>query len=382
MIIINFGLGGTIIFYWARVHGENPVIKSLQPGRYRGKIEMRIRVKCRVWNIENMNQFLLVLFLLSMGSVCCAMDFKPPGAAERLRAIGSTKGLPETLRLALDPGSDFEPIPAPQPGGWLAEHLEPGQTFGDFGRSQPPRPDGTRSKIYLQPLGRFPKDQSPAVEILREYAAAYFVLNVEIFPPQTTDTFNPTTRINPHTQKRQILTQDVLTLLKRKLPADGFCLLAVTMEDLYPEPSWNFVFGQASLRERVGVFSFARYDPAFYGEPRGRDYPEVLLRRSCKVLVHETAHMFSLAHCIFFRCILNGSNHLRESDSRPLFLCPVCLRKLQFSIGFDVLDRYGKLLNFYRKVTFDHEARWVAGRLRRISPDRGSLLESPRSKGG
>jgi hypothetical protein len=47
-----------------------------------------------------------------------------------------------------------------------------------------------------------------------------------------------------------------------------------------------------------------------------------------------------------------------------------------------VLDRYGKLLNFYRKVTFDHEARWVAGRLRRISPDRGSLLESPRSKGG
>jgi archaemetzincin len=35
------------------------------------------------------------------------------------------------------------------------------------------------------------------------------------------------------------------------------------MEDLYPDPAWNFVFGQASLRERVEVFSFARYDPAF-----------------------------------------------------------------------------------------------------------------------
>jgi archaemetzincin len=33
------------------------------------------------------------------------------------------------------------------------------------------------------------------------------------------------------------------------------------MEDLYPEPSWNFVFGQASLNERVGVYSFARYGP-------------------------------------------------------------------------------------------------------------------------
>jgi archaemetzincin len=195
--------------------------------------------------------------------------------------------------------------------------------------------DRTHNKIYLQPVGRFLKDQSPALERLQEYAAAYFAMDVEILPPQTIDAFDLTTRIKPHTQKRQILTQDVLTFLKRKLPANAFCLLAVTMEDLYPEPSWNFVFGQASLRERVGVFSFARYDPAFYGEPRGRDYPGVLLRRSCKVLVHETAHMFSLAHCIFFRCILNGSNHLQESDSRPLSLCPVCLRKIQFSIGFD-----------------------------------------------
>jgi len=24
-------------------------------------------------------------------------------------------------------------------------------------------------------------------------------------------------------------------------------MLAITMEDLYPEPSWNFVVGQASL---------------------------------------------------------------------------------------------------------------------------------------
>ena len=77
--------------------------------------------------------------------------------------------------------------------------------------------------------------------------------------------------------------------------------------------------------------------------------------------------MFSLAHCVFFRCILNGSNHLQESDSRPLSLCPVCLRKIQFSIGFDVLDRYDKLFNFYRRVGLDHEARWVAGRLKGIA---------------
>jgi len=96
------------------------------------------------------------------------------------------------------------------------------------------------------------------------------------------------------------------------------------MTDLYPEPSWNFVFGQASLRERVGVYSFARYDSAFYGEARDRDYETLLLRRSCKVLAHETGHMFGLAHCIYFNCLMNGSNHLAESDRRPLHLCPVC----------------------------------------------------------
>ena len=47
------------------------------------------------------------------------MDFQPPGSAERYQAVGATAGLPETLRLALDPGSDFEPIPAPKPGDWL-----------------------------------------------------------------------------------------------------------------------------------------------------------------------------------------------------------------------------------------------------------------------
>lgn len=307
------------------------------------------------------------LLLLLMFSVCWAMDFKPPGPAEQLRAIGSTRGLPETLRLALDPGPDFEPIPIPKPGDWLAVHPEAGQVFDDFARSKPNKPNGIRNKIYLQPLGGFPKDRSPSLEILQKYAAAYFVMKVEVLPPLTISTLKLTRRINPLTKNRQILTTDVLALLKEKLPADAFCLLAITMEDLYPDPSWNFVFGQASLRERVGVFSFARYDPALYGEERGKDYQEVLLRRSCKVLVHETAHMFSLAHCIFFRCVLNGSNHLQESDSRPLSLCPVCLRKLQFSTGFDVLDRYRQLLRFYRNVAFDPEARWVANHLKRIA---------------
>ena len=31
------------------------------------------------------------------------------------------------------------------------------------------------------------------------------------------------------------------------LPKDAYCLLVVTMYDIYPKPEWNFVFGLADL---------------------------------------------------------------------------------------------------------------------------------------
>jgi len=326
-------------------------------------------VKTSYPRLRGMKQAFFRLIALLSVLTCLAMNFRPCTPAQSLEAIGSTNGLSSVLQRAFDPSADFDPIPVPQPGDWLAEHPEAGQSFDDFVKSRQEEPDGRRNKIYLQPLGAFPKDGSPSIEILKEYTAAYFAMHVEMLPPVAASEYELTTRTNPLTGNRQILTGDVIAFLQMKLPTDAFCILAITMEDLYPDPSWNFVFGQASLRERVGIFSFARYDPAFYGEKRGQHYQEVLLQRSCKVLVHEIAHMFSLQHCIFFKCVLNGSNHLQESDSRPLSLCPVCLRKLQFSIGFDVVDRYRGLLKFYQKFGFDHEAGWVTKRLKRISAD-------------
>jgi len=304
-----------------------------------------------------------VAFSLSAG---IAMNFKPPTSAESLRAIGSTKGLSEIFKKALEPGENFEPVPVPEQGDWLAVHPETGQSFDEFVGRKPNRPDKSRNKIYLQPLGKFPKYKIPLIRRLQEYASAYFGMQVQVLEHIDLSKQTLTTRINPYIQNRQILTSDVLALLKKKLPPDAFCILAVTMEDLYPQASWNFVFGQASLRERAGVYSFARYDPDFYGQKRGKDYEKILLRRSCKVLAHEISHMFGLEHCIYFKCVLNGSNHLKESDSRPMHLCPVCLHKLQYSIGFDVVDRYVMLLQFYKKAGFDDEAQWTTERLKWI----------------
>ena len=49
------------------------------------------------------------------------------------------------------------------------------------------------------------------------------------------------------------------------VPSDAYCMLTVTMQDLYPFDSWNYVFGWANYTSRTGVFSFGRYDPAFNG---------------------------------------------------------------------------------------------------------------------
>jgi archaemetzincin len=302
----------------------------------------------------------LIIFTASL-----IMAFEPPTNKETLSAIGSTNELPDSLQRALSI-DDFEPIPLPGPNDWLAEHHEIGQTFYEFIQSDHNSSDEIRNVIYLQPIGQFRQDQSPSLDLLREYAAAYFSMDVDIIPAIDIRKLDLTTRSNPYSKNRQLLTGDILRNLKRNLPANAFCVLAITMEDLYPDPRWNFVFGQASMQDRVGVFSFARYDPVFYGESRGSRYQKLLLRRSAKVLVHETAHMFSLAHCIYFKCVMNGSNHLQESDSRPLSLCPVCLRKLQSSIGFDVAARYRRLKQFYRNVGFISEQDWVTGRLKKI----------------
>lgn len=294
------------------------------------------------------------------------MNFTPLDKEKRLKAIGNLDELPDSIEKIFKEDKSFKPIPVPNPGDWLHEHPESRQTYKDYINSNPNKPDSKRNKIYLKPLGDFTEDASPSLGKLKEYVSAFFSSEVELLPPFDIKDAKLTTRINPYTKRQQILTTDILNLLKKDLPAGAFCLMAITMEDLYPHPTWNFVFGQASFRERVGVYSFARYDPAFYGEERRKDYKKLILWRSCKVLAHEIGHQFGIEHCIFYHCVMNGSNHLQKSDARPQHLCPVDLRKLYYSTGFGLEERYKKLQNFYEERGFEKEANWVKERLKGV----------------
>lgn len=293
-------------------------------------------------------------------------DFQRPSHNERARALGNLYEETEPLRRLLRADDDFPPLAQPGRGDWLDQHDEPGQSFDEYRAAEPLRPDETRRVMYLQPIGEIDARRTP-LEHLRVYAAAFFQIEVQMLPPYVPQAgeFSPRQR----STGPQWLTRDILRFLGQRLPLDAFCLLAVTDVDLYPAPSWNYVFGQASLHDRVGVYSFARYDPVFWNEAAAPAAArDLILRRACKVLVHEAGHNFGLAHCIYYECVMNGSNHLDEADARPQHLCPVCLRKLAFAAGFDPVRRYEQLLKFYAAHGWDAEASWVQRQLEKAGP--------------
>jgi archaemetzincin len=290
----------------------------------------------------------VVLAVALFTALTVSAVFDRPSENETRRALGNLFEESEPLRTLLTPDGDFRPVPLPGPNDWLTLHTERGQSYGEYRDWAAHRPDAAHPVIYLLPFGDFPEETSPALEELRAYAAIFFQREVKLLPAYYPHDLEFSPRKNPRSGQRQILTSDILTFLKTQLPADAYCLLGITMEDLYPQPSWNYVFGQASLEERVGIYSLARYDPAFWNDERGSRYRDVILQRACKVLVHETAHMFGLQHCIYFECVVNGSNHLTETDAQPQHLCPVCLHKLQLAGGFDAVKRYEDLARFYR----------------------------------
>ena len=266
--------------------------------------------------------------------------------------------------------SGFERIGKPRPGEWLFHFHESGQSFEDYARNNPVKASGRRQVLVFQPVGPFTHIEQDMISKAVLFAGIWFDLPTRVertvalpekgwrrirrFPWQD----------EPVTQYRtDYFLQE---LFPRRLPEDAVCYLAITMADLYPDENWNFVFGQASLSHRIGVYSMARYFPRFWGEKDQQRDNTLTLKRCCKVLVHEVGHIFGLSHCIYCQCTMNGSNSLEESDRRPLRLCPLCLKKLQWNRELDTAMRYGKLETFYEKHGLKEEAGWIRKRKQHV----------------
>ncbi len=290
---------------------------------------------------------ILILFCLLVS--CSKADEKP---ASNMAAAREAKKERADLRGAMTKIVPFfKPMSKPQAYDWLGSHNEPGQTFDEYLNSDPVKPTKERQKIYVLPLGAFTLQQKKIIDITAGYLAAFYDMPVSTMAAKSIK--RPlsvkNSRHNQFTHNDQIRTGYILDeVLKPILPADGAALIAFTSDDLYPDISMNYVFGQASLENRVGVWSLYRLsDKADY---------DTFLRRTLKIAAHETGHMFSMKHCTKYECVMSGTNHLAETDSRPIDACPECMAKICWLSDIAPAERYKKLEAFCRKHGLIQEA--------------------------
>ena len=196
-------------------------------------------------------------------------------------------------------------------------------------------------------------------------------------------------------------------------PHENFCIMGITMQDLYDGPQDLFCAGMAAGGSKVAVFSFARYHPTLrmsplhwwdygyqttcgtysYFEPEERPkglaaQPPVqlsgrgtveFLRRASKLVNHELGHLYGLDHCIYYNCLMRGTGHLVEDFAAPFHVCGICLRKLQWRLGFHVQARYHELERVLKKTmgNTSQEAAWAKRQATHIQKRRKQESDQP-----
>ncbi|KAL4227866.1 metallopeptidase [Mactra antiquata] len=361
-------------------------------------------------------------------SIPYASGFSKPSVTSCQNAIGYSGPIPHEFDPSAGKNNfDFFP-PIPNPSSvddWLAQYCEEGQTYKQFlnecpwlssrkrkymsqdfvssGKSIKDKyPNG---KVYILPVGQFSAEDKKFFPSLIEYIQIYLGLPVGVLNEVKLDIEDGkvfwveepevkvqskqrrskrvkrhqlTSRFNLETEHLQVGVDSNLFQLRNLIPDDAICMIGLTMLDLFGENSDLFVAGMAAGNQRVAIFSLYRYDPCLsfstehwfqiendHKMPH-KDRQRVILQRGCKLVVHEICHLLGIDHCIFYDCCMNGSGHLSEDFRQPMHLCPVDLRKLHSLVGFNVLDRYRALLEFYKTHGFSEEQDWVKKRIEHI----------------
>jgi archaemetzincin len=251
------------------------------------------------------------------------------------------------------------PLKKAEKGDWLFEHKELEQTFEAYQKLAPIKPNDTLNTIYIQPIGAFNAVQNQIIKATSDYLSLFFNLKTIVLKP-ILETEIPQKNRRIKDEIEQLNTKYILDTVLNKMPKNAIVSMAITAKDLYPEDTWNYVFGEANIKKRRAVSSIFRYNTEGV-------YTIICLERLIKTSAHEIGHAFSCLHCVQNQCVMNGSNSLEESDKAPNSLCSNCLKKLSTHLLFDNKKRLNQLKDFYAKYHLNRDFNAVSKALNLIN---------------
>lgn len=244
----------------------------------------------------------------------------------------------------------------PEPGEWLAEHPESGQSFALYVASEPQRRSRELNKIYVCLVGKFSDAQERVLAKTTEFLGIYYDSTVVVDRMNVRGTIANSPPTKPVEKWRFLLVNEILSRLSHEPAGDSLARVAFVANELWPtsvgERDWSYMFGESHAQARIGVWSLAAFgDPAESHESYQRT-----LRLTLRTAVHETGHILSLPHCVEFVCCLNGANHLREAEKKPLVFCPTCYRKLCWNLQIDAVEHLKRLEKACRRLNLSEDA--------------------------
>ncbi|MBD3636354.1 MAG: hypothetical protein HUJ25_03355 [Crocinitomicaceae bacterium] len=254
----------------------------------------------------------------------------------------------------------------PIPGEWLYHNRELQQYPHQFLQEHPNILEEKRNKVYIQPIGSFSKEQTEILKTTSEYISVFYHVECIILDSiSSSEIPEENTRMvllpGDEFKRKQFQTTYIMNeILQPKLPKDARAYMGFTNVDLYPNDSYNFVFGQGKIGGYLGIYSinrlgFPEWDSTAYRQ---------CLSRTLKLATHELGHIFGFRHCVEYECLMNGSNSLQESDNKPYYLCPHDIMKVSQGLEIEETYRFEKIADFWDKHAFPERALFYRSSIR------------------